>query len=152
MTTTKTMEAMLCMACMNMFNLHYLFCSIEHDDRDRAPADISIRKKNGNRRVSFKANAQKSGDFKKLRAAELGLRTHFEDEDERMIEFNGAKAGTFRRRNSPIPSGARHKSKVKLIENASEWFQVNVNIDFIPSFYSFIYIQCYSIVNQMNSK
>lgn len=125
--------------CNNMLiftNLVYLFLfkfhllHLEHDDRDRAPSDMTIRKKNGSRRVSFKtSNAHQGGKQNvKLRAAELGLRTHFEDDDERMVDFNGGKSSTFRRRNSPIPGGARNKGKVKLIENASEWFQAAVSI------------------------
>lgn len=116
-----------------VFLCAFLPSHIEHDDRDRAPSDMTIRKKNGSRRVSFKtSNAHQGANPKvKLRAAELGLRTHFEEDDERMVDFNGGKASTFRRRNSPIPGGARSKGKVKLIDNASEWFQVAVCIDFL---------------------
>lgn len=105
----------------------------EHDDRSDTAQNITIRKKNGSRRVSFKtSNAHRSDKPNvKLRSAELGLRAHFGDDDEKMIDFDGGKASSFRRRNSPIPGSARNKAK-GLIDNASGWFQVTVsNFNFI---------------------
>lgn len=78
--------------------------------------------------MSFKPpNGQGGGKpVVKLRAAQLGIRSAFdEDDDERMIEFSGSKGSSFRRRNSPIPGSTRNKAR-GLIENASGWFQVTV--------------------------
>lgn len=95
---------------------------------------MTIHKKNGNRRVSFKPSGAHQGNKQpvKLRAAQLGIRSHFEDDDERMVEFTSSKGSTFRRRNSPIPGSARNKTK-GLIDNATGWFQVTVNSTFFIS-------------------
>lgn len=90
---------------------------------------MTIHKKGASRRVSFKPpNAQGGGkQIVKLRAAQLGIRSAFDEEDdERMIEFSGSKGSTFRRRNSPIPGSTRNKAR-GLVENASGWFQVTVS-------------------------
>lgn len=100
----------------------------EHDDRSDPAQNITIRKKNGSRRVSFKTSNAHRGDKQnvRLRSAELGLRAHFGDDDANMIDFDGGKASSFRRRNSPVPGSARNKAK-GLIDNASGWFQVTVS-------------------------
>lgn len=79
--------------------------------------------------MSFKPpNAQGGKQVVKLRAAQLGIRSAFdEDDDERMVEFAGAKGSTFRRRNSPIPGSTRNKAR-GLVENATGWFQVTVSL------------------------
>lgn len=64
----------------------------------------------------------KKGNFEQgLRAAQ------FDEDDERMVDFDPNKATTFRRRNSPIP---RNKAK-GLVENGAGWYQVTVCIKII---------------------
>ncbi|XP_031626575.1 nuclear RNA export factor 1 [Contarinia nasturtii] len=103
----------------------------EHDDRDRIPTDITVRKPNnnnkgGNRRVSFKTGIVAQGRLNfKGRNVEQGLRSQLiEEDDERMVDFDPSKASTFRRRNSPIPGSARNKTK--LFETGAGWFQVTI--------------------------
>lgn len=114
------------------FKLNFIYFA-EHDDRDRErnPSNITIRKPNkgGNRKVSFKTGVisasrlnVKKGNFEQgLRAAQ------FDEDDERMVDFDSSKATTFRRRNSPIP---RNKAK-GLVENGAGWYQVTVCIKII---------------------
>lgn len=106
------------------------FCSTEHDDRDRNPTDITIRKTNtkgGNRRVSFKTGIVSAGKLNVKRGNfEQGLRATIEEGDEKMVDFDPNRASTFRRRNSPIPGSARNKTK-GLVENGSGWYQVTVS-------------------------
>lgn len=100
---------------------------------------MTIHKKGASRRVSFKPpNAQGGKQVVKLRAAQLGIRSAFdEDDDEKMIEFSGSKGSTFRRRNSPIPGSTRNKAR-GLVENASGWFQVTVSLySFLPPVFVF---------------
>lgn len=101
---------------------------------------MTIHRKGANRRVSFKPpNAQGGKQVVKLRAAQLGIRSAFEeDDDEKMIEFSGSKGSTFRRRNSPIPGSTRNKAR-GLVEHASGWFQVTVSLSIL------FYLLCNSL-------
>lgn len=109
----------------------------EHDDRDRKPSgqDLTIRS-GSNRRVSFKTTGQGRPNNVKLRAAEMGIRARLEDDDDmaEVIQSSKMKKTTFRRRGSPIPKSIHARTK-GLVENASGWFQVLVNIA-IRSIYS----------------
>lgn len=113
-----------------MFNSNFFFLIPEHDDRDRNPSDITIRKQNkgGNRRVSFKTGIVAASKLNLKRGnIEQGIRSQLiEEDDERMIDFDQNKASTFRRRNSPIPGSNRNKAR-GLVENGSGWFQVTVS-------------------------
>lgn len=132
-----------------LLNNRNVYTLLEHDDRDRQPTDIQIRKnKGGNRRVSFKPSKLSSiaKNNVKSRTAEMGLRTHFEEDDE-MIEFENSrnKASTFRRRNSPVPRSARNNRAKQLVESASGWFLVTVSI-----YNAFFVIGCMAhILNQL---
>lgn len=114
---------------MCVFN--WKFCIYaEHDDRDRKPSgqDLTIRS-GTNRRVSFKTTGQGRQNNVKLRAAELGVRARLEDDDDmaEMVYASKMKKPTFRRRGSPIPKSIHSRTKA-LVENASGWFQVLVNV------------------------
>lgn len=117
----------LCIAYRDFSCFHFV---PEHDDRDRNPSDITIRKPNkgGNRRVSFKTSGIAGpGAKRRENVIKQGmLRAQLEEDDERMVDFDPSKASTFRRRNSPIPGSARNKAK-GLVENGSGWFQVTVS-------------------------
>lgn len=95
----------------------------EHDDRERAgPANLSIRKKNGSRSVSFKTPLmQHDGKQKvKLRAAMLGLQSQLADGDEAMGRVGPSG---FRGRSD----GTRKIGKTWLNDNAADWYQITVS-------------------------
>lgn len=112
-----------------LFDFCIFFFISEHDDRDRAPSDITIRKPNkgGNRRVSFKTGIVSASKLNLKRGnIEQGIRAQLEEDDERMVDFDPNKASTFRRRNSPIPGSARNNKAKGLVDGAG-WFQVTVS-------------------------
>lgn len=61
---------------------------------------------------------------------EQSVRSHLDEDDERMVDFDPHKTSTFRRRNSPIPGSARNNRAKGLVENGAGWFQVTVSTDF----------------------